>query len=196
MGGADSDAAHPGRKIGMTQPQTVALLFPGQGAQYPGMGKDLYEAHAIIRETLEEGDEVLGRFLSRIMLNGPAEELTQTINSQPAIYLLSLAMTRLLRQLFPLFRHRYAAGLSLGEYTAIATSGLLDEREALRLVDRRGRLMAEACDKHPGTMAAVLGLDQKEIEALVKEAGLPNDLWAANFNSPGQNGTFRHSKGD
>lgn len=165
---------------------SIALLFPGQGAQYPGMGKDLYEAHAIIRETFEEGDEVLGRSLSKIILNGPQEELTKTINSQPAIYLLSLAMTRLLKQQLPALAPKFAAGLSLGEYTAVATSGYLNEWEALKIVETRGKLMAEACEQHPGTMAAILGLSQKEVEALVKESNLPHDLWAANFNSPGQ----------
>lgn len=172
----------------------VAFLFPGQGAQYPGMGQEVYDAYAIVRETLEEGDDLLKRSLSKILLKGPEEELTLTYNSQPAIYILSLAYTRLLRSLFPHLKPSFAAGLSLGEYTALATSGYLEEASTLTLVEKRGRLMAEACLKHPGTMAAVLGLSQSEIEHLVKEAHLPHDLWAANFNAPGQtvlSGTFK-----
>lgn len=164
----------------------IAFLFPGQGAQYPGMGKEVYQAYPLVRETLEEGDERLGRGLSKIILNGPEEELTLTYNSQPAIYLLSLAYSRLLKSLFPELRAHYAAGLSLGEYTALVTSGYIDELSTAALVEKRGRFMAEACQKHPGTMAAVLGLSQTEIENLVKEAALPHDLWAANFNAPGQ----------
>ena len=164
----------------------IAFLFPGQGAQYPGMGKSLFDAYPIVRETFEEGNDLLKRHLSKIILQGPEEELTLTYNSQPAIYLLSLAYLKVLKALFPDLQPQFCAGLSLGEYTALGASGTLPLDKGMILVEKRGRLMAEACQKHPGTMAAVLGLDQKEIEALVKEASLPHDLWAANFNAPGQ----------
>lgn len=170
----------------MSQYKNIALIFPGQGSQSTGMGKALYEAYPLVKEILQEGDERLGRHLSRTMFEGPEEELTKTATSQPAIYLLSYALDRLLKSLFPQVKNKYAAGLSLGEYTALASSRMINEWEGLSLVAERGRLMEEACEKHPGTMAAILGLSQQEIEQLVKVANLPHDLWAANFNSPGQ----------
>lgn len=170
----------------MSKFSKIAFLFPGQGAQYPGMGVDLYQAYPQVRETFEEGNDLLKRNLSKIILNGPEEELTLTYNSQPAIYLLSLAYLKVLKSLFPDLKPQFAAGLSLGEYTALTAAGILDEAKGMVLVEKRGRLMGEACQKHPGTMAAILGLSQNEVETLVNQAQLPCDLWAANFNAPGQ----------
>ena len=164
----------------------IALLFPGQGAQYAGMGKALYETYPLIKEIFEEGDETLKMPLSKVILEGPDEELTRTSISQPAIYLFSIAIFKLIQKLFPAIQPEFAAGLSLGEYSALAAAGFLDPFEGLKLVAARGSYMSQACERHPGAMAAVLGLSQKEIETLVKESHLPNDLWAANFNAPGQ----------
>ena len=164
----------------------IAFIFPGQGAQYPGMGKEVLQAYPQIRETLQEGDDILKRNLSKIFLEGSKEELTRTLNAQPAIYLLSVAYTRLLKSLFPRLQPSFAAGLSLGEYTALATSGIFDEALGLKIVQERARLMTEACQARPGAMAAVVGLSEQEIESLVKGSGMPHDLWAANFNAPTQ----------
>lgn len=170
----------------MTKYQSISFLFPGQGSQSIGMGKELIAAYPILKDVLQEGDERLGRHLSKTMREGPEEELTKTATSQPAIYLLSLAYSRLLKSLFPHLKNKFAAGLSLGEYSALASAGMIDDWKGLELVAERGRLMGEACDQNPGTMAAILGLSQLDIEKMVKEANLPHDLWAANFNSPGQ----------
>lgn len=161
----------------------MAFLFPGQGAQYPGMGKDFSLAFAVARETFEEADEILNEKLSKIIFEGPEDVLTQTRNSQVAIFVVSMAILRVLRQQMPEFVPFVCSGLSLGEYTALCASGRLGFAETLKLVQERGRLMNEACERTSGTMAAVLGLDSASIEAAVK--GL-NGVWVANYNAPGQ----------
>lgn len=161
----------------------TAFIFPGQGAQYVGMGKDFYDAFAIARETFEEADDLLGEKFSKIIFEGPEEVLTQTKNSQLAIFIVSVAILRVVQQQFPDLKPIVCAGLSLGEYTALYASGKLGFKETLFLVRERARLMNEACEKVPGTMAAVLGLDAAGIEAAVK--GIEG-VWVANFNAPGQ----------
>ena len=161
----------------------IAYLFPGQGAQYVGMGKDFYHAFAISRETFQEADEILGERLSSLIFNGPEEALTQTKNSQVAIFVNSAAILRAMIQQLPDFRPSAGAGLSLGEYTALFTTGRLGFQETLLLVRERARLMNDACEKIPGTMAAVLGLNASEVEAAVK--GI-SGVWVANYNCPGQ----------
>jgi len=161
----------------------IAFLFPGQGAQYPGMGKSFFDAFAIARETFEEADEILGENLSKVILEGPEELLTQTRNSQTAIFVVSMAILRVVRQQLPEMEPLACSGLSLGEYTALCSSNRLSFAETLKLVQERGRLMNEACVKTAGTMAAVLGMDAAGIEAAVK--GM-NGVWVANFNAPGQ----------
>jgi [acyl-carrier-protein] S-malonyltransferase len=170
----------------MTQYTKKAFIFPGQGAQYPLMGKDFYDNFSIAKETFEEADEALGRYLSRIIFEGPEDQLTRTDNSQVAIYVTSIAIWRVLKELHPDFEPQVTSGLSLGEYTALTVSGRLSFRETLPIVQKRGELMGQACDKTEGTMAVVLGLSAEQIEEVVKEVNLPNDLWAANFNCPGQ----------
>lgn len=164
----------------------IALIFPGQGAQYAGMGKALYEEFPLVREIFQEGDERLKMPLSKWMMEGPEEELTKTAISQPALYLFSIAVLKLIEPLFPAIKPSYAAGLSLGEYSALASAGYLDPFDALELVALRGRHMSQACEENPGAMAAILGLASSEVEKMVNEANLPHDLWAANFNAPGQ----------
>lgn len=163
-----------------------AFLFPGQGAQYPGMGKDFYDNFLIARETFEEADDVLNRHLSRIIFEGPEKELTETHNSQTAIYVTSIALLRVLQQIDPELKPQVTAGLSLGEYTALTASGRLSYKDGLNLVQQRGRLMSQACEETHGTMAVVLGMSAEDVEQTVAEVKLPNDLWAANFNCPGQ----------
>jgi len=178
----------------MYRNQKVAFLFPGQGSQYPGMGKDFFENFEIVRNTFEEADDLLKRNLSKIILEGPEELLTQTSNSQPAIYVFSAALTRLLHKNFPEIKPDICAGLSLGEYTALYAAGYLTFEECLRLVNFRSQFMHEACEATKGTMAVVLGLDGPQVEKMVLDLRMPQDLWAANFNCPGQvvvSGTFK-----
>lgn len=164
----------------------TAFIFPGQGAQYPGMGKTFFEAFSLARQTLEEAEELLQRRISSIILEGPADELMRTCNSQQAIYIVSIALLRVVTDLFPSIQPAVCAGLSLGEYSALTAAGDLSFSDGLQLVQRRGALMSEACERCPGTMAVVLGLEAAAVEELVKQVNLPNDLWAANFNCPGQ----------
>lgn len=170
----------------MDKKSKIAFLFPGQGAQYPGMGKEFYAYHPLVRETFEEANDILGYNISRIMLEGPEEELTQTKNSQAGIYVLSVALLRVLQVLFPNLVPTLCAGLSLGEYSALHAAGSVSFSDGLRLVKHRGEFMNDACEATEGTMAVILGLEAEEVENMVKELNLPNDLWAANFNCPGQ----------
>jgi len=161
----------------------LAFIFPGQGAQYPGMGKDYCDAFSAARDTFEEADEILGEKLSQIIFFGPEDVLTQTKYSQTAIFTVSMAILRTVQQQLPDLIPNVCAGLSLGEYTALCASGRLGFADTLRLVQERARLMNEACEKVPGTMAAVLGLDAAGIEAAVKQL---KGIWVANYNAPGQ----------
>lgn len=164
----------------------IAFIFPGQGAQYPGMAKDFYENYPSAKETFQEADDILGRNLSKIILEGPAELLTETRNSQTGIYVASIAILRTLQRLFPRLKPVVCAGLSLGEYTALTASGRLDFVDGLPLVQKRGEFMNDACLATQGTMAVVLGLSGEAVEKVVAQVNMPNDLWAANFNCPGQ----------
>jgi [acyl-carrier-protein] S-malonyltransferase len=160
-----------------------AFLFPGQGAQYVGMGKDFADSFSIARETFEEADDLLSFNLSKVIFEGPEELLTQTKHSQPAIFVTSLAVLRTLQKELPDLKPFAAAGLSLGEYSALCASGKMAFDEALKLVQKRARFMNEACEKVPGTMAAVLGMSGEEVEGALK--GI-DGVWLANYNCPGQ----------
>jgi len=170
----------------MQKYKKIAFLFPGQGAQYPGMAKEFVENHALAKETFQEADEILGRKISDIILNGPEKTLTETRNSQTGIYVASLAMLRVIQKLFPNLKPSVTAGLSLGEYTALTASDRLPFKPGLNLVQNRGQFMNDACEANKGTMAVIIGLEGPVVEQLVREVNLPNDLWAANFNCPGQ----------
>ncbi len=172
----------------------MAWLFPGQGAQYVGMGKTFMQAYAEVRHTFEQADDLLKRSLSKIMLEGPEDELTKTSNSQVSIYVMSVALVRVLKRLFPEMIPAATAGLSLGEYTALTAAGRLSFEEGLELVQRRGDYMNDACEERRGAMAVVMGLDAAEVEHIVRHLNLVDDLWTANFNCPGQvviSGTLR-----
>ena len=169
----------------MSQNQT-AFIFPGQGAQMVGMGKDFVESYQTARETFEEADDILGEKLSEIAFGGPEDRLTETRNSQTAIYVMSIALLRVIQEQFPELKPRMTGGLSLGEYTALTASGRLDFNDCLPLVQWRGQVMNDACEATLGTMAVVMGLDGEVVEQLVADLKLPDALWAANFNCPGQ----------
>ena len=163
----------------------VGLLFPGQGSQLVGMGRDLAEAEPSARDVFERADEALGIALTRIMWEGPEDELTATHNAQPAILTHSVAVHAVLRD--RIGDVAMAAGHSLGEFSAYVAAGTLAFEDAVRAVRRRGELMFEAGQERPGTMAAVLGLDDEAVERVCLEASARGgDCVPANFNSPGQ----------
>lgn len=170
----------------MAKYSKIAFLFPGQGAQYVGMGKDFISTFPIAKQTFEEADEVLQRNLTKIVKEGPEDLLTETRNSQTGIFVTSVALLRVLQQLFPNLAAHHCAGLSLGEYTALHASQRLNFSDTLKIVQLRGQYMNDACEANRGTMAVVLGLNADEVEATVNEVKLPNDIWVANYNCPGQ----------
>ncbi len=170
----------------MTTRKKIAFIFPGQGSQYPGMGKDFYDNFDIAKKTFQEADDILQRDVTSIIFNGPEETLTETRNSQTGIYVTSLAILNVLRSLYPEIQPSACAGLSLGEYTAVTASNRLTIDKGLPLVQYRGQFMNDACTKHPGTMAVIIGLDRSSVEEALYELRLPNDIWIANVNCPGQ----------
>jgi [acyl-carrier-protein] S-malonyltransferase len=165
----------------------IALLFPGQGSQSVGMGKDLVEAYPEAARAFAEADEVLGFGLSRLCFEGPAEELTETRNAQPAILLHGLAALRVLQARAPV-SPALVAGHSLGEFSAAAAPGALTFEDALRVVRRRGELMWEAGTRAAGTMAAVLGLDAGRVAEVCAQVSGEGQgvVVVANHNSPQQ----------
>ena len=160
---------------------STAYVFPGQGAQFPGMGKDLYENNAEAKALFDKADEVLGFSLSSIMFEGTAEELKETKVTQPAIFTLSVIMAKLLGEDF---KPTMVAGHSLGEFSALTAVGALDFESALKLVSARAMAMPKACEMKPSTMAAILGLTDEQVENIcTSTAGV---VVAANYNCPGQ----------
>jgi len=158
------------------------FLFPGQGAQYIGMAKDLYENSVEVREMVKTADDVLSINLSDIMFNGPEEKLKQTEFTQPAIFLHSVVLSSLTRLLNP----QAAAGHSLGEYSALVSAGAIQFYEAVQLVRARGSAMQQSGIDNPGTMAAIIGMTPEQVSescSLASEVGI---VQPANFNSPGQ----------
>ena len=160
----------------------IALLFAGQGAQSVGMGRDLAEQFPTAADLFGQADEILGRNLSQIAWNGPIEELTKTSNCQPALFVHGLACLSVLRELAGDFPIGGAAGLSLGEMTAHAAAGTFDFASGLKLVQRRGELMDEACAATNGAMAAMIGAD----ENVVRQLAADEEVDIANINAPGQ----------
>ncbi len=160
----------------------TAWLFPGQGSQYVGMAAEWAERDERARALVGRADQILGFPLSEVMFRGPEQELRQTRNTQPAIFLHSMIAVTLLAGEPPAM----AAGHSLGEYTALVAAGALSFEDGLRLVRLRGELMQRAGEIAPGTMAAVVGLEPSGVEALCREASAAGIVQPANFNAPGQ----------
>lgn len=157
-----------------------AYIFPGQGSQFPGMAKDLYENNATARELLEKANEILGFRITDIMFNGTADDLKQTNVTQPAIFLHSVVIAKCL----PDFQPDMVAGHSLGEFSALVAAGAMDFEEGLRLVAIRARAMQKACEAAPGAMAAILALPAEKVEEIC--AGIDGIVAAANYNCDGQ----------
>ena len=158
-----------------------AFVFPGQGSQFPGMCKDLYDAHAEAREMCQAADRLLGFSLTDVMFNGTAEDLKQTKVTQPAVFLHSVVAQRLMTIETP----QMVAGHSLGEFSALVACGALRFEDALLLVSARAQAMQAACEANPGTMAAVLGLPDEQVDAIC-QSQKDGVVVAANFNCPGQ----------
>ena len=163
----------------------IALMFPGQGSQAPGMGKDLADNFPSARQVFEEADDALGFAISRLCFDGPAEDLQLTENTQPAILAVSVAAFRTLSEA-GIGAAAFVAGHSLGEYSALVAAGALSLSDAIKTVRARGRYMQEAVPVGTGAMAAVLGGELGEIERVCKEASGDQVCSIANFNSPGQ----------
>ncbi|MDX1638966.1 MAG: ACP S-malonyltransferase [Balneolaceae bacterium] len=160
-----------------------AYLFPGQGSQYVGMGSDHYDSDAEFAELADEANRILGFDLTSIMFEGPDEKLQQTEYTQPAIFLHSVGLYRTLNT-----HPDMVAGHSLGEFSALAASGAVEFDEALKIVRKRGQLMQQAGEQHPGTMAAIIGMEDNTVETVCREAteATGKEVVPANYNCPGQ----------
>ncbi len=163
-----------------------ALVFPGQGAQKVGMGKDLFDGSAAARAAFEEADDALGFSLSDVIFQGPDEKLALTAYTQPAILTTCIALCRALQERGIDLAPAFVAGHSLGEYTALVASGCLSLADGVRLVHQRGSFMQEAVPAGEGSMAALLGLEDSVVEELCAEAAQGQVCEPANYNSPGQ----------
>lgn len=167
--------------------RVTALVFPGQGSQVVGMGRELAQRYPIARHVFEEADAALGLPLSRIMWNGPEADLNDTVNTQPALFIHSVAAFRVLADLAPEFKPAVLAGHSLGELSALVAAGALAIRTGLLLVRKRGELMKRAGEANPGSMAAILNLDIPTLERVCESASSDQEpVQVANDNCPGQ----------
>jgi [acyl-carrier-protein] S-malonyltransferase len=173
--------------------KSVAFIFPGQGSQYVGMGKELFENFSVAKKIFEEADDMLHLSVSGLCFKGPEEALKLTENTQPAVLTMSIAALKVLQAekgMVP----QFTAGHSLGEYSALVASGALSFSEAVKIVRLRGKFMQEAVPVGEGAMAAVLGMEREQVEKLCEEISSGEVLTPANFNSPGQIVIAGHSK--
>ena len=159
-----------------------AFLFPGQGAQFVGMGRDLYENFPIAKNIYDRADTVLGFKISSLCFDGPLQELTLTKNSQPAILVTSIAVLEVLKSHCSQLSPSFVAGLSLGEYSALVAAEVIGFEDAVYLIRKRGEFMQEAAEENPGTMLSIIGLEREVVLGVCKQA----DCEVANFNCPGQ----------
>jgi len=167
--------------------KTTAFIFPGQGSQTVGMGKELADAFSVAKETFEEVDSTLGFSLSKLMWEGSADELNETVNTQPALFIHSIAAYRTFTHLYPDLKPATVAGHSLGELSALTASGALSFTDGLKLVRTRGELMKRAGDHNPGGMAAILGVDIPTLDKVCSESSTADEIvQVANDNCPGQ----------
>lgn len=157
-----------------------AYVFPGQGAQFVGMGKDLYENSTVAREMFERANEILGFRITDLMFSGTDEDLRQTKVTQPAIFLHSVILAKTLED----FQPAMVAGHSLGEFSALVAAGALTFEDGLVLVSKRAQAMQKACEVEPSTMAAIIGMDDEQVEGIC--SGIYEVVVPANYNSPGQ----------
>ena len=158
-----------------------AYIFPGQGAQFPGMGKELYENFSLAKKRFEQANKLLGFDISSIMFEGSKDDLHQTSVTQPAVFLHSVILSEIMGEDF---QPKMVAGHSLGEFSALTAAGALSFEDGLQLVSQRAQAMQKACDEVPGTMAAVLGLEDAQVEDVC--ASITGTVVAANYNCPGQ----------
>ena len=161
-----------------------AFIFPGQASQFVGMGKDLYQNFETARKIFDQADEILDFDLKKVCFEGPEEELKLTFITQPAIFVHSMAVFALLKEKG--FLPDAVAGHSLGEYSALVAANSLSFEDGLRLVQKRGRLMHQSGNNHPGTMAAIIGLSEEQVYRLCERLSARGVIQPANFNSPGQ----------
>ena len=168
----------------MTEPNTIALLFPGQGSQAVGMGKELYDKYPLARQTFDEADEALGYKISQLCFEGPEDQLRLTEITQPAILTVAVAALRVLETRSP--KPGYVAGHSLGEYAAHVAAGTFSFADAVRTVRNRGKYMQEAVPVGVGAMAAILGMDLDKVAAVCQDAAQGEVCAPANINSPNQ----------
>jgi [acyl-carrier-protein] S-malonyltransferase len=171
----------------------IAFIFPGQGSQYVGMGKELYENFSVAKKIFEEADDTLHLSISGLCFNGPEEALKLTENTQPALLTTSIATLKVLQAekgLIP----QFTAGHSLGEYSALVGSGAFTFAEAVKIVRLRGKFMQEAVPVGEGAMAAVLGMEREQVEKICEEVSYGEVLTPANFNCPGQIVIAGHAK--
>lgn len=166
----------------------TAFVFPGQGSQAVGMGKDIADAYPIAKETIQQADDIMGINLSKIMFEDPDGTLGDTAITQPAMYVCGMAVYRALKQEMPDATPTFVAGHSLGEFTALTVAGALSYEDGIKLVQKRGQLMKDAGEKHPGGMAAILALDIDTVETVVSQASEQSGgiVVIANDNCPGQ----------
>ena len=169
------------QKISLKPKYMKAYVFPGQGAQFPGMGKELYENNVLAKDLFEKANEILGFRITDIMFNGTEDELKQTKVTQPAIFLHSVILAKTMGDTF---KPEMVAGHSLGEFSALVAAGAMNFEDGLRLVAARAMAMQKACEKEPSTMAAILGMDDAVVEEVC--ASIDDVVVPANFNSPGQ----------
>ena len=159
----------------------TAYVFPGQGSQFPGMGKDLYDSDSNARSWFEHANDLLGFNITDVMFNGTADDLKQTRVTQPAIFLHSVVKAKVLGEAF---RPSMVAGHSLGEFSGLVAAGAMEFSDGLKLVADRANAMQKACESRPGTMAAILGMEDEKVEEVCK--GIAGVVVPANYNSPGQ----------
>lgn len=165
----------------------LAFIFPGQGESHSvGMGKDFYDNFTVAKHVFDEASDILDQDLKKIIFEGPLEKLSQTDHCQMALYVMSMAVLKVIESEYPKIKPSICAGLSLGEYSAATAAEVLSFEQGVRLVQSRGSLMLKACIDNPSTMAVVLGLTEEQVQEAVNKTNKPNELWIANLNCPGQ----------